>query len=293
VRVAVWRIVLPVLAVLALTAGTMGVYNKSVTGDPLRMPYQVYEETYPVAPLFLWQRLRPEPPYRHKAFHDYNRYWARMTTEQQSVTGLWRLKGPRFNTLLRFYLWPALVIPLVMLPWVLRDRWMRLALLTCGVLAAGLLAGAWLQRHYAAPITGLLFALVLQGMRHLHVLRWRGRRTGRVIVWAVVGLCLVLAPQLRDKPATWSLDRARLLTLLSKDADRHLVVVRYWPWHSASWEWVYNEANIDAAKVVWAREMDPDQNRKLLEYFKDRRVWLLEADALPPRLAPYPIGFGL
>jgi hypothetical protein len=288
VRVAVWRIVLPVCAVLAVTAGAMGVYNKSVTGDPLRMPYQVYEETYRVAPLFLWQRLRPEPPYRHKALLDHHRYWARTFTEQQSLTGLLRYKGPKLSRLLRFYLWPELVIPLVMLPWVLRDRWMRLALLTCGVLAAGLLAESWIQHHYAAPITGPLFALVLQGMRHLHVWRWRGRRTGRFIVWALVGICVLAAPLLWEKPKR-NLDQARLLAWLSEDANRHLVVVRYWPWHNRGREWVYNRADIDAAKVVWAREMDPTQNRKLLVYFKDRRAWLLEADARPPRLTPYPV----
>lgn len=290
VRVTIKCIVLPVCAVLALTAGAMGFYNKSVTGDLLRMPYQVHEETYFAGPLFLWQRLRPEPTYRHKAFDDYHvSKSAREFTEQHSLTGLLRYKGPKLKRLLRFYLWPELVIPLVMLPWVLRDRWMRLALLTCGVLLAGLLAASPLQRHYAAPITGLVFALVLQGMRHLHVWRWRGRRTGRFIVWAIVGICVVSAPQLLEKPKTWSLDRASFLALLSKDADRHLVVVRYRPWHNANREWVYNEADIDAAKVVWAREIDPAQNRKLLEYFKDRRAWLLFADAEPPGLMQYPV----
>jgi hypothetical protein len=55
-------------------------------------------------------------------------------------------------------------------------------------------------------------------------------------------------------------------------------------------ESVYTDADIDGAQVVWAREMNPDQNRRLLEYFKDRKVWLLELEQHDsyPRLAPYP-----
>ena len=34
--------------------------------------------------------------------------------------------------------------------------------------------------------------------------------------------------------------------------------------------------------------MGPAQNRKLLDYFKDRRAWLLEVDEEPAPLRPYP-----
>jgi len=83
-------------------------------------------------------------------------------------------------------------------------------------------------------------------------------------------------------------DRAKLLKQLEALPGQHLVIVRYKPDHDYHTEWVYNEANIDAAKVVWAREMDLQHNRELMNYFKGRVMWLLEADELPPRLSPYP-----
>jgi hypothetical protein len=39
--------------------------------------------------------------------------------------------------------------------------------------------------------------------------------------------------------------------------------------------------------VVWARDMDEQENRELLRYFKNRRVWLLEPDESPPKLSRY------
>jgi hypothetical protein len=68
------------------------------------------------------------------------------------------------------------------------------------------------------------------------------------------------------------------------------VLVRYGANHNPHEEWVYNRADVDASQIVWAREMGPEQDRPFLEYFRDRRVWLLEPDHSPPKLNPYPWG---
>jgi hypothetical protein len=64
-------------------------------------------------------------------------------------------------------------------------------------------------------------------------------------------------------------------------------MVRYTPDHTPHEDWVYNDADIDSAPIVWAREMDPARNAELLRYFHDRRVWLLEPDRDLMKLRAY------
>ena len=81
--------------------------------------------------------------------------------------------------------------------------------------------------------------------------------------------------------------RAQVVRELLSRAGNHLVIVRYKISHDPGNEWVYNGAEIDRARIVWAREMDRRSNLELVRYFADRRAWLLEADVEPPRLSPY------
>jgi len=63
--------------------------------------------------------------------------------------------------------------------------------------------------------------------------------------------------------------------------------VRYAEDHNVHDEWVYNGADIDGARVLWARELDPIQNAKLFAYFKDRSVWLVTPDTDNTYLGSY------
>src|SRR5205814_10008902 len=74
---------------------------------------------------------------------------------------------------------------------------------------------------------------------------------------------------------------------IAKIPGKLLVLVRYWPQHIFQEEWVYNEAEISGARVIWARDLGPEENEKLLGYYPDRTAWLLQPDFRPPRLTPY------
>jgi hypothetical protein len=90
-------------------------------------------------------------------------------------------------------------------------------------------------------------------------------------------------------PAHYGTDRARIEAQLQQLPGKELVIVRYTPEHNPLDEWVYNAADIDGSKVVWAREMDAVDNLELFHYYPDRKVWLAEPDAQPASVSPYPV----
>jgi len=49
---------------------------------------------------------------------------------------------------------------------------------------------------------------------------------------------------------------------------------------------VYNGADIDGHKIVWARDMGPEKNQELLDYYRGRKFWMVEADGAA-MLRPY------
>jgi len=84
-----------------------------------------------------------------------------------------------------------------------------------------------------------------------------------------------------------NLERAALLRQLQQLPGLQLVIVSYGSHHDVDREWVYNDADIDMAKVVWARDMGKSGNQELLQYFHDRKIWFLEPDNPSPQLLPY------
>ncbi|MEO7652159.1 MAG: hypothetical protein ABIZ80_16975, partial [Bryobacteraceae bacterium] len=306
-RVSLVRVALPVTLIAAMAAAGLLYYFQSVTGSPFRMPYVVQREAYATAQYFFWQNPAPQPVYRHDALRDFYAGWELTEfTDSQSFRGvLWNTAQKLISAWL-FFFGPLLTIPLLFLPQVIRSKRLRPLLILGAAVLFGMSLTVWFYAHYAAPIAGLLFVVLAQGLRHLRLWRRREGGAGARLVRAIPAVCLmVIAARLIVQPLgfyfppawpmTWfhtpdgNTGRASVLARLTAMEGNQLALVRYWPGHRAVMnEWVYNEAAIDQARVVWAREMDAASNRELIRYFKGRRLWLVEADADPPKVTPYP-----
>jgi hypothetical protein len=181
-----------------------------------------------------------------------------------------------------------MILPVAIFPWMWRDRKVRFWLFSLGAVCLGLFVIVPFQVHYAAPVCAVLFALAVQSLRRLWILKRYGNPAGRVVIPGIVAMSVLLqiwtyAPEPRPH-----LDhRPRIQASLEATAEDHLVLVRYGGHHFLAEEWVYNRAAIDQSKVVWARDMGPKRNAELLEYYPRRTVWQLDADDDPPDLKPY------
>ena len=295
-----WRHVwAPLVVVVALGAAATCYYNWRVTGNPLLLPQQLQRSQYAIYPYLAFGEIRPEPFYRHAAIRDFYLVTeAGYRYQADSAAGYAAIFLRRETVLFWFFLGPVLLLP-VLFGWrALFSR--KLAVLGIAFLAttAGLAFILWpLHPHYYAPATCVIYAFVVQALRGLRHFVWRGKPAGLFLVRAVPAICIVMAlvrvasTEVATWPLTWyntipgDAQRAAMLAELKHRPEKTLVVVRYAKDHNPEHEWVYNEADIDRAKVVWAREMA--DNGALLRYFQDRNVVLAEPDVDPEHWRAY------
>jgi hypothetical protein len=290
------QLMLPVLVILLPTAAAMAYYNWRVFGNATTMPYQVNRAAYAVAPYYLWQSPTPVPVYRHQVLRDlYLSYELPLFQKAQTLRGFFDLVSTKVLTVLFFFLGPVLMLPLLTLPYILRGRRPRFLFLAAAIFFVALLACVFVRPHYMAPATALLFGILVQAARRLRLWRPGGQPAGAFLVRALPCMCIALfLVQLVWKAATPSIDspKTQVQHFLERQPGRQLAIVRYAAGHDVFSEWVYNAADIDASPVIWARDMDALENRELLDYYKDRKAWLVEPDQTPPKVSPFPYGSG-
>ena len=268
------------LGVLALTA----LHNQAVTGSFTTLPYLLSQRTYGVP-----QRLIVQPPADAPGL---------ATPEQADMYRLQRetweavraqpLRHARriAEMAWEFYVKAWLSVPvLVGLLWP-ADR--------VGRLCATLLAGAFLtsalygsfNAHYWAAYGGVFMLLAIRGARRVQ--RWApsGRPVGQAAVALFVAGALTgvlhgvpLGPILGITDYGYVMPlRHRVAARLRAIDGLHVVFVKYGPTHSFQDEWVYNAADVDAARIVWVRALDAENDARVVRYYGSRRIWRAEAE---------------
>lgn len=299
---AAWiQIVAPAGLILAAGLAFTGYYNWRVTGSPTRMPYEVNRDTYG------WpENLGFLPPVKNVAFrHPVLRAMYEKEVAHHEIYSDWKAfvdsLGVRAFENWSFFCGPVLTIPLLFLPAVFRDRRTRPLVVILAVMLGLNLFQMVLYPYHLGPVVAILFAVIAQGSRHGYVLLSRTKPARGLAFALLLPVCVALvstmkaeADDLKIPLSYWEHGaelhrdaRAYLQDWLSNRPKKQLVIVHYSRSHSPDEEWVYNKADIDGSKVVWAREMDPKSDAQLINYFKDREVWLFNADTVPQRVVPY------
>jgi len=288
------KVFTPVAALLLLSLGFMAFYNWQLTGNALLFPYALNSRTYGTTGLFLWDHPKEPLHYHNQQFEDFYNGWER-EEYQHTWQDVWQVTSEKLTRVGSTYFWWGALLLLPGLPYIFFDRRMRLPLLILPLGTAGFLVLIWSMPHYAAAFTCVTFLFLVQAIRHLRTLRPRGSPLGLALSWVAVSLLVLdVASLVRHHvcdPLEWACEgdpsRAAIAEKLSRTSGKHLIVVRYDQDHNVHDEWVYNVAEIDSAKVLWARELDPAQNAKLFAYFRDRHIWLVEPDTDNTELIPY------
>jgi hypothetical protein len=298
----------PVIPALA----AMAAHNWATTGSWHRMPYQLHEHQYGIAPLFVWGTPKE---YNANTLADqsstivsYHTGWSLDSyTARAGILG-W-LQGIAIASLLLLKYWGVM---LGLLPILTCLFWLRfeLARWLCVALMFQIIASSsvcWIFTHYLAPVMPWLVVLSIVGLRQagvwlnsLDVIRQFQLSLGNkqpplgnasvLRLWGVAGGCALLAQfivlvflatKLNDKPGReWAIERALIEERLQAESGEHLVMVHYAPGHNVHEEWVYNWADLERSKVLWARGERADWNGALFAKYKEhRKIWSLNIAA--------------
>jgi hypothetical protein len=299
------------LALIVAAGAWLGYYDDRAFGSPFTLPYTIARNTYAVAPYYVWQSPHPMPNYRHAEMSRfYNESEMVGFAKLHSLSGFVPQTLTKFTGAMMFFAGTALLPLLIMVRRVLLDRRIRFLVLCLPIWAAGMAIGVFLIPHYLAPFTAAFYALGLQAMRHLRFWKSEGKTVGLTLARLIVTICIamaglrVVAEPLHLTPPQWpgslwiywwygpghfGTERANIETQLERLPGQQLAIVRYSQEHYPMDEWVYNAADIDRSKVIWAREMDAANNLELIRYYKGRQVWLVQPDTQSERALPYPV----
>ena len=298
------RLAKPALVAAIAVVAAIGVtmfHDKRVTGAWTELPYALsqYEYGVPASLTFL-----PDPePHRELTAQQALEYKSQLAfrgTDRETMQSYllrleYRVRYYRF-----FFLPPLLLaLPFFLVP--LREWRFAWVAGTLALFALGINFFPAMQTHYLGAVACLFVLVAVAGLEQMA--RWNSEAARIVMFLCAAHFLFWYTLHIYDSRQfsialrpyeTWDglnhqnpERRIAVNRWLAGMPGKLLIFVRYSPQHIFQDEWVYNDADLDAARVVWARDLGPAENQKLRAYYPDRQVLMFEPDGRPMRLEPY------
>jgi hypothetical protein len=278
------RLALPLALVMAADFAWIALYSAAVTGDPFTLPYALYIRRYEAVPLFLFQGpLHPLAPTCAMAAHN-DAVIAQFRTFQ-TLRGL-AIEDSRRLLTIALTLVSVGGLPFFALgvrAFVRRRRPLLPLVIAISIVTA--LSVFPFEPYYFAHLVPAVLILTIAGIKSLPAGSFT-RVVGLLLPVGQLLAILVFVAKQSVAPSIGPNAREGIEARLRSLEGRHLVVVKD-ECSPANWGFVYNDADVDASKIVWAKDLGPTDNSALLAYYKDRHIWLLEIERGEARIRPF------
>ena len=286
-------VALPVAVILVPTFVFIGYQNWRTTGNVALAPYQLNLIQQHITQPFVWQRPVKPPKYDHVAISSFYDQWELdwWKNTRGFPRGTFLFLADKFCMSYAMIIWPFTFLMAASSLQLLKNKTRRFLPLTFAFFLFGLSLETYqLQPRYTEPACGLAILIAVYGIRYLRVWRRRsgyGLKISRAAVVMIPAILLLIngltyAAHWHSHSEFWYTARWQLTEALEGLPGKHLILVRYSSSHFPQEEWVYNRADIDRAKVVWARDDSARADADLPRYFSDRTIWLLDPDGPLP-----------
>jgi hypothetical protein len=293
------RLAVAALALLPAVLLTLA-QNHAVTGSIATLPYQLSRYQYGVPTTFTVQ---PNPvPHRSLTPEQQLDYQAQSVIHGDGPETLaaWTQRLAGRLHFFRFFFYPPLCLVLPVFFVALGDARLIWLAGTVLVFTLGDNFYPYFYPHYIACLTCVFLLIAVTAVERIN--RWSPLAARLVLYLCAAHFVFWYGLHCGSEPLLMTAGRydtgdfinygdpegrIHINQELAGTAGQKLVFVRYGPQHMFH-EWIQNAADIDAADVVWAADLGGAENQKLRAYYPSRSAWLVEPDAKPPRLMPYP-----
>jgi hypothetical protein len=288
------------------TVAFQAYYDFRVTGHLLLLPYSLHQQQYNYQPIFWFQYPTTPTLDTNPVVREFHQQWEFQAYQERRDLFMRRqslvlasekaLTPPQLKERLKVMELIAAVVLILVLSLLFRtDSAVRKLWFLLLISTIPLFLETFTFAHYAIAVTITLIALIFRLIWLCHERRWPSSSTGTLLAALLISMLFCGAAgnnvfrvwRKVTEPFPLKVERSRVQRELMARNGRQVLFVQYSPDHDTNLEWVYNGADIDGSKLIWARDLGPEQDKQLIDYYPGRHFWILNADLQHPEPVPY------